>query len=154
MRIGLRKGGDKKWEKKMRGRTNWSVFQDTVFSRTGLQLSGTAPALGAGSQRKTMFWPFVQWRPYLHTEGFSHNLLLTWCERLCQEPQRAKIQLAPRQQQNQAKALLDMPLHPDERELHLQIHSSSSQNVESSHNIFLSTWVGTDTLTATPKASC
>lgn len=55
----------------MRGRTNWSIFQDTVFSRTGLQLSGTAPALGAGSQRKTMFWPFVQWRPYLHTEGFS-----------------------------------------------------------------------------------
>lgn len=39
----------------MRGRTNWSVFQSTVFPRTGLQLSGTAPALGAGSQRKTMF---------------------------------------------------------------------------------------------------
>lgn len=137
----------------MRGRTNWSVFQYTVFSRTGLQLSGTAPALGAGSQRKTMFWPFVQWRPYLHTEGFSHNLLLTWCEHLSQEPQRAKIQLAPRQQQNQAKALSDMPLHPDERELHFQIHFSSSQSVESSHNLFLSTWVGTDMLTATSKAS-
>lgn len=53
MRIGLRKGGGRKWKKMREGLTG--QFSRTVFSRTGNQLSDTAPALGAGGKRKTMF---------------------------------------------------------------------------------------------------